>query len=537
MNHVYRVIWSRVLGTWVVVSELARSCSAPRRSVRLLAVPTLLALACAQANATDFYWDGGNANGGTAGPNASGGTGTWNTTLTNWDSAATSGVDSAWVNGDNHAFFPSGGNYTVTLGTPITAGDLTSNGGNVTLTGSTLTLTGTPVLDGSGNLIIASILDGTAGLTKTGEGTLALSGTHAFGNVQLIGGTLGVAAGGTLASANTFVGTGTTLDVHGTFAGTAGDDSFLAAGTVRGALAFGSGNDTVEFLQSTLDGVTLDGGAGEDRLVFRTMSLDAPALASGFERTELREGSTMTLSSPFASGVLAIDASSRLDARAGSRIDGALENAGTVAVGAHRLAISGHYTGVAGSVLDLLVSPGSGTSGGLDIGGNVVGTTGVRFASDGSEPANGNALRIIDSPNDTLGDGGGFVALDADARCAWTVRRGCGRSGRTPRTTTGTCAPRARKWRPKSPRSPCCTRSAGCRCTMPRSACSTASAMRARTTIATAPPTATRARTPNWRPTAAASGWRSPRRKRASRRAAAMPSTATRRACTSAPTP
>ncbi|KGQ20525.1 outer membrane autotransporter barrel domain-containing protein [Lysobacter dokdonensis DS-58] len=415
MNRIYRIIWSRVLGAWVVVSELARSRIPSRRTLRRAAVPSLLALACVQAHATDFYWDGGTVNGGNPSANANGGAGTWNTTLTNFDTLLNGGADTTWTNGDHHAIFPSNGNYTITLGTAITAGDLTSNTANVTLTGNTLTLTGTPVLDGGGNLTILSTLDGTAGLTKTGGGELSMAGSHAFDDVQLIGGTIDVLAGGTLTSADTFVGTGTTLDVHGAYAGTAGDDRLLVAGTVRGAFDFGGGDDTVEFAQGALDNATFVGGAGSDRLVFRGMTLDAPVVAIGFERTELRDGSAMTLSSPLSTGVLAIDASSRLAARAGSRIDGALENAGMVDVGAHRLAISGGYTGAAGSLLDVLVSPGSGTAGGLDLNGNVVGTTGIRFTSDGTQagPAT-TSLRIIDLSNDTPGDGG-FAAVDADA--------------------------------------------------------------------------------------------------------------------------
>jgi fibronectin-binding autotransporter adhesin len=411
MNHVFRVIWSRVLGAWVVVSELARTRTSARRTLRHAVLPSLLAMACAQAYATDFYWDGGTVNGGNPAANANGGNGTWNSTLTNFDTALTGGADIGWTNGDNRAIFPSSGTYTITLGNAITAGDLTTLGGNVTLTGNTLTLIGTPVIDGAGTLVIASILDGVAGFTKTGAGTLALAGTQAFDTVQLVGGTLDVAEGGTLTSADTFVGTGTTLEIRGTFTGTAGDDTFFAAGTVNGALDFGAGDDTVEFAQATIDAATIAGGAGNDRLLFRGMTLDAPFTATGFERTELLDGSAMTLSTPLVTGTLAIDTTSRLDARAGARIDGAVENAGRIEVGANRLAISGDYTGSNGSLLDVFVSPGNGTAGGLDIGGNIVGTTGVRFTSDGTDPMS-KKVRVIDSPNDTPGDGG-FVAAEA----------------------------------------------------------------------------------------------------------------------------
>ncbi len=193
MNHVFRVIWSRVLGAWVVVSELARTRTASRRPLHRAVVPALLELACAQAHATDFYWDGGTVNGGNPAVNANGGTGTWNTTLTNFDSALTGGVDVAWINGDHRAIFPSNGTYTITLGAAITAGDLSTLGGAVTLTGNTLALTGTPVLDGGGALVIASTLAGTVGFTKSGLGSVDLSGSKTLtGAIDVAAGTLQV---------------------------------------------------------------------------------------------------------------------------------------------------------------------------------------------------------------------------------------------------------------------------------------------------------------------------------------------------------
>ncbi|MGO4550201.1 autotransporter-associated beta strand repeat-containing protein [Lysobacter sp. 2RAF19] len=314
----------------------------------------------------------------------------------------------------------------VVAGTVSGGGTISLGAGDDTLTlldGADLSQLPNPLDGGAGlDTIDAQVQTGTValaptvnfeGLSKTGAGTLALAGTQAFDTVQLVGGTLDVAEGGTLTSADTFVGTGTTLEIRGAFTGIAGDDRFFAAGTVNGALDFGAGNDTVEFAQATIDAATIAGGAGNDRLLFRGMTIDAPITATGFERTELLDGSAMTLSTPMVTGTLAIDATSMLDARAGARIDGALENAGHLQVGANRLAISGDYTGSSGSLLDVFVSPGNGSAGGLEIGGNIIGTTGVRFTSDGTD-AMTKKLRVIDSPNDTPGDGG-FVAAEADA--------------------------------------------------------------------------------------------------------------------------
>ena len=219
--------------------------------------------------------------------------------------------------------------------------------------------------------------------------------------------------GHTLTSAETFVGTGTTLDVHGTFAGTAGDDQFFAAGTVRGAFDFGSGNDTIEFALATLDSANLNGGAGNDRLVFRGMALDTPLAAIG-----VRTHGTARRQRDDAVDAARHDARDRrLLAPQRNRRFPHRWRRGERRPHRRRRASPRdlrHLHRIGGQRAGLIVSPGKGNAGGLDIAGNVLGMTGVRFTSDGTEPM-ARELRIIDLTNDTLGDGGGFVALDADA--------------------------------------------------------------------------------------------------------------------------
>lgn len=258
-------------------------------------------------------------------------------------------------------------------------------------------------------------------LSKTGAGTLDINGPASsdFTTVNVLAGTVNVASGGSVAARNSTVAAGATLQITGAYSGTAGDDSFVSMGTVRGALAFGAGNDTARFAGGDISGLAgLHGGAGgNDLLSFSGLDLNDGNAAGivDWERVELLQESSLTLGTGFMSGgVLAIDATSRLLANAGASIGGSVENAGSIEVGANRLAIGGGYSGNDGA-LTLTVSPGSAASGGLDIAGDVVGTTRVTFASDGSAPAAGtNSIRVISSPNDDAATAGEFVPDSAD---------------------------------------------------------------------------------------------------------------------------
>ncbi|MDR6842178.1 autotransporter-associated beta strand repeat-containing protein [Pseudoxanthomonas sacheonensis] len=259
-------------------------------------------------------------------------------------------------------------------------------------------------------------------LSKTGIGTLDINGPMSsdFTTVNVLAGTVNVAAGGSVAAQNTTVAAGATLQIAGSYGGTASDDSFTSMGTVRGALAFGVGADTARFVGGDISGLTsLDGGAGNsDLLSFSGLQLQgasAPTLA-GWERVELLNDSSLTLGGAFdlSGGVLAIDATSTLFANAGASLNGSVENAGLVDVGLNRLAISGGYTSNAGA-LQLTVSPGTSSSGGLNISGDVVGTTRVVFDSDGSSPAADApaSILVISSPNDNTATAGSFVPSDS----------------------------------------------------------------------------------------------------------------------------
>lgn len=173
-------------------------------SRRLLCGASLAAvLACTPltARAEDRYWD---ANGTAVG---SGGTGTWNLGNLNW-SPNGDGVSGPfvepWNNGDLDTAIFGGTGGTVTVGVPVTVGNITFSSAGYVLSGSTITLGGaTPTITADGNATINSVLAGNAGLGKAGAGILTLTGANSFsGGVNVTAGTLNVSGDSTLGAAS-----------------------------------------------------------------------------------------------------------------------------------------------------------------------------------------------------------------------------------------------------------------------------------------------------------------------------------------------
>ncbi len=253
-----------------------------RSVLRLLATVTVGLAGMTLGSASTLYWDGGDANGANG---ANGGAGTWNVSTLNWYPGAGI-VDQAWVNANNDTAIFAGTGGAVSLGAPVTAGNLTFNSSGYVLdNANALTLAGT----GNGRVTVASgvsttvnsTVAGTVGLTAVGPGTLILgSAASSFtGNVYLNGGIVQVSANGNLGAvansvnfatgalqltggfttARTFLtpsatsGTldtnGNTLTFSGAFGGTAGNNvcgTFNKIGT--GMVEFvGAGSNTTTF--------------------------------------------------------------------------------------------------------------------------------------------------------------------------------------------------------------------------------------------------------------------------------------------------
>jgi len=163
----------------------------PARFVAALA----LALTATPADAVNFYWDGNSTTG-----DADGGNGTWNTSTTNWDTAATGGGNVTWGNATNSDAFFGGTAGTVTLGGNITARKMTfsTTGYTLDLAGNTLT-TGT-----AGNPI-------TAGVTTT---TISDSAGTGGWNISSLASTISVSNGGLVTVNAKITGNGS-MDVGG----------------------------------------------------------------------------------------------------------------------------------------------------------------------------------------------------------------------------------------------------------------------------------------------------------------------------------
>jgi autotransporter-associated beta strand protein len=142
----------------------------------------LLGNCAAPAHAATYYWNGIGASG-----SAGGGSGTWDLTTTNWQSAATSGSAVAWPNANNtHAASFGGTSGTVTWGSGmstanpnginVTSGTFTLNLNNrlMTIGGGGFTVTGAQMTVQSGTLTAAAV-NGSVASTLTGANALTIS--------------------------------------------------------------------------------------------------------------------------------------------------------------------------------------------------------------------------------------------------------------------------------------------------------------------------------------------------------------------------
>ena len=168
----------------------------PKATLRhylLLAAASSL-LSVSYSHAADVTWDTAPGTVGAGDSLVTGGAGTWDTTNGNWTTDG--GANNiAWVNANNDTAIFGGTAGTVTLGTGITVGGLTFDTAGYTVAGNTLTFGIAGNIAANADATISSILAGNA-ITKTGTGTLVLTGTNSYTNTTISAGTLQIGAGG-----------------------------------------------------------------------------------------------------------------------------------------------------------------------------------------------------------------------------------------------------------------------------------------------------------------------------------------------------
>ena len=274
----------------------------------LFQIAAVLTLAI-PAHAVSFFWNGTDTT-----ADADGGTGAWDTTLTNWDDLATGGNSIAWptTGTDNDAVFGgTAGTVTVDEG-GVTANDLTFTTAGYIIQDGQITLNGTtPTITNSVDATIHSILDGSAGLTKTGAGILTLGGANLYtGTTAINAGTLQI----THASALGNTAGGTTVSSGATLA--------LSGGLLVGAEAL------------NLNGTGV-GGLGAIRSISGTNSMSGAVTLAGATRIGV-EANTLEISGAF-SGTQALTT-----VGAGKLILSGGGTLGQVIVGNQSVAAGGH---------------------------------------------------------------------------------------------------------------------------------------------------------------------------------------------------
>jgi autotransporter-associated beta strand protein len=216
-----------------------------------------------------------------------GGSGTWN---------ATGGTDwsgSSW-DSTKTALFATGSG-TVTLGTALTTTGLKFDVDGYTIDGtgtSPLTLSsdaggnGISVTNAADTATISAVIAGTSGLSKSGAGTLALTGANTFtGDVTIGGGTLVISTDGNLgATTNGIALNSGTL--KSTAAVTFADTRFL------------SGSGSLDGTGGLLD---FTGAVDAGALAITGGTVQFSGLSAAFTTASLAAGSQLTISAPLTS--------------------------------------------------------------------------------------------------------------------------------------------------------------------------------------------------------------------------------------------
>jgi fibronectin-binding autotransporter adhesin len=189
-------------------------------NARLCACPVgiLFSLLLApQVLAAPLTWDADTSTGG-----AQDGGGTWDNGNVNWWDGSNN-TNWTGANPDDATFGSGGTAGTVSIGAPVSAGNITFASvatGEYTIAAGELTLVGSPVVAAETNATISSAVGG-AGFTKTGGGILTLAASNSFGGLTLQAGTVRVGDNAALGdpAQTVAVDSNALLDINGVGAG------------------------------------------------------------------------------------------------------------------------------------------------------------------------------------------------------------------------------------------------------------------------------------------------------------------------------
>ncbi len=275
-----------------------------------------------------FYWDGADSIG-VAG--VAGGSGTWNTTTTNWTDI-TGAANTNWVNSAalSEAFFTATGG-TVTLGAGIQFNRLVFEVDGYTIEGNGNSLgtdTGSISVAGGATAIINANIGGVNGLTKLEAGTLRLSGNNGY-----TGGT-NIAAGRVEISSNTALGVDTVTIGDGATLASLGSALTVTNGfDVNGVSTIETGTDlTLSGDIAGTGGITKTGSAqlilSGNNSFFGDVNLNAGTIVArngtslGNATTLLAaDGTTLAVGVPLAATVMTLGQSISIASRSTLTLD------------------------------------------------------------------------------------------------------------------------------------------------------------------------------------------------------------------------
>ncbi len=258
------------------------------KTPRILATTIAALLVSVSAQAALYTWDIGQGDGAAITP----GDGTWNTTLTNWNSA---GANVPWVNGNTAVFGGADGTYAITLVSGLSTLGLTFNNSGYTLgaaSPTTLTLTGSAIsiVSGKSATIGTNVtLARTGAYTLVGGGRLIVAGavTASTGATEIKdGSTLEIPNGGNVTfNGSPVIGSNTTAAISqdgnllisgGSVATNGASTNFVIgnmnSGTTNATVTINAGSLTVG--SNSLDGIRFGSNTPSGGTINGTFNLD-----------------------------------------------------------------------------------------------------------------------------------------------------------------------------------------------------------------------------------------------------------------------